>query len=100
VYNGGWATVGGTSVAAPTLAADAALAEASPACAGHRIGFLNPILYRAPTTDFGDVTVGDNSSDGVTGFSAGPGYDMASGLGTPTAALGAALCTTPIAPAV
>ena len=29
-----------------------------------------------------DVTSGDNSFDGVTGFSALPGYDMASGVGT------------------
>jgi subtilase family serine protease len=96
VYDGGWATVGGTSVAAPTLAAYAALAEASPACAGHRIGFLNPLLYRAPAADFGDVTQGQNASGGVSGFAAGPGYDLASGLGTPTAALGAALCATPV----
>jgi subtilase family serine protease len=95
VYNGGWATVGGTSVAAPTLAAYAALAEASPACAGHRIGFLNPLLYRAPAGAMRDVTLGGNSSGGVSGFAAGPGYDMASGLGTPTAALDAALCATP-----
>jgi subtilase family serine protease len=97
VYNGGWATVGGTSVAAPTLAAYAALAEASPACGGHRIGFLNPLLYRAPTGAMRDVTLGGNSSGGVPGFAAGPGYDMASGLGTPTAALDAALCATPAA---
>jgi subtilase family serine protease len=96
VYDGGWATVGGTSVAAPTLAAYAALAEASPACAGRRIGFLNPLLYRAPAADFGDVTQGQNATDGLSGFAAGPGYDMASGLGTPTAALGAALCATPV----
>jgi subtilase family serine protease len=96
VYDGGWATVGGTSVAAPTLAAYAALAEASPACAGRRIGFLNPLLYRAPAADFGAVTQGQNATDGVSGFPAGPGYDMASGLGTPTAALGAALCSAPV----
>jgi subtilase family serine protease len=95
VYDGGWATVGGTSVAAPTLAAYAALAEASPACGGHRIGFLNPLLYRAPAAAMRDVTLGGNSSGHVAGFAAAPGYDMASGLGTPTAALGAALCATP-----
>ena len=92
VYDGGWATVGGTSVAAPTLAAYAALAEASTACGGHRIGFLNPLLYRAPAADFGDVNQGQNGFGGVAGVAAGSGYDMASGLGAPTAALGGALC--------
>ncbi|WP_431681785.1 hypothetical protein [Kitasatospora sp. KL5] len=29
-----------------------------------------------------DVTAGDNSWDEVTGYQAGPGYDLASGLGT------------------
>lgn len=36
-------TVGGTSLAAPVVAAEVALAEQQ---AGHRLGFLNPALYR------------------------------------------------------
>jgi hypothetical protein len=90
-YRGAWRTVGGTSLAAPTVAALAALADASPACAGRRLGFLDPALY-ADAADIRDVAVGENSFDGVAGFSALAGYDMASGLGTPTAALGPALC--------
>lgn len=90
-YHGGWRVAGGTSVAAPTVAALAALADASPACVGAHLGFLDPALY-ADAADLHDVTSGTNSFGGVAGFGAGPGYDMASGLGTPTAALGPALC--------
>ena len=102
-FRGAWHTVGGTSVAAPTVAALAALANASPACAGRRLGFLDPALYRN-AANIRDVTSGSNSFAGVPGFAAGPGYDMASGLGTPTSALGPALCgdsltlATPAAP--
>src|SRR6202008_3540266 len=95
-YLGSWRTVGGTSVAAPTVAALAVLADASPACGGRRLGFLNPALYRAAgaayAAHFGDVTSGSNGFDSVPGFTAGSGYDMASGLGTPTASLGQSLC--------
>ncbi len=90
-FRGGWRTVGGTSVAAPTLASMAALAEASPACGGRRLGFLDPALY-ADAADIRDVTSGTNGYDGLPGFSATTGFDMASGLGTPTVALGPALC--------
>jgi hypothetical protein len=92
-FQGAWQTVGGTSVSAPTVASLAALADASPACGGQSLGFLDPALYAAAgSAGFADVTVGTNSFDGVGGFAAGAGYDMASGLGTPTAALGPALC--------
>ena len=95
-WQGAWRLVGGTSVSAPTVAALTALADASPACSGHPIGFLNQALYRLAGSEyslaFNDVTSGSNTLDGVPGFSAGPGYDMASGLGTPGAALGQALC--------
>ena len=95
-YNGAWRTVGGTSSAAPTVAALVALADAAPACGGRPLGFLNPALYGAAgsayAADYHDVTSGSTTFDGVLGFSAGAGYDMASGLGTPAAGLGPALC--------
>jgi subtilase family serine protease len=88
-YNGQWNTMGGTSISTPTWAALAALADSSPACAGHPVGFANPALYTLAATaygaNFGDVTGGANGYDHVAGYSAGPGYDMASGLGTPNA---------------
>ena len=96
-FKGHWSIFGGTSAAAPTWAALAALADASPACAGKTVGFANPALYQAASsaysTYFNDVTTGDNSYHGITGFSAGPGYDLTTGLGSPKgAAVAAAMC--------
>jgi kumamolisin len=49
---------------------------------GSHVGFLNPLLYRVAATGrypaFHDITVGGNDF-----YSAGPGYDMVTGLGTP-----------------
>jgi subtilase family serine protease len=101
-----WEVNGGTSAAAPFWAAVATLTNASRACDGTSIGFANPALYAiagssAYATDFRDVTGPLASHDPTTSrldplnglFPAGPGYDMASGLGTPIAAsLGASLC--------
>ncbi|MGK4584329.1 S53 family peptidase [Kitasatospora sp. HPMI-4] len=80
----GWHLTGGTSEATPIFAGIVALADQ---LAGHRLGQLNPRLYalgRLPAEASGitDVTVGDNSWGGVSGYSARPGYNLASGLGT------------------
>ena len=100
----GWQVVGGTSGAAPAWAALIALANASSACDGTAIGFANPALYNAAATayaaDFNDTTSGDNDMTGTNGgqFVAGPGYDMATGLGSPNGAtLAPAMCTDAIA---
>lgn len=59
--------------------------------AGYNLGFINMGLYhigQAPpkySSSFHDVTSGNNSFLGVSGFSAGPGWDLATGLGSPTA---------------
>ena len=84
----GWQVVGGTSAAAPAWAALIALTNASAACAGAPIGFANPALYHAGgvaySSDFNDITSGNNDLTGTCGlFPAGSGYDMASGLGSP-----------------
>ena len=99
-YPTGWQGTGGTSGAAPVWAALFALADAQPACAGAPVGFANPTLYsaaaQAQTSYFNDVTTGNNDLLNNVGtlYSAGPGYDMASGLGTPNAAaLAPALCS-------
>jgi subtilase family serine protease len=95
----GWQGIGGTSAGAPVWAALIALADASRSCRGASIGFANPGLYRAAGSayadDFNDVISGNNDFTGTSGgrFGAAPGYDMASGLGTPNAAaLAASLC--------
>jgi kumamolisin len=95
----GWQVVGGTSGAAPAWAALIALANASSACSGTRVGFANPALYNAAASNyaanFNDTTSGNNDMTGsnLGQFAAGPAYDMATGLGTPNgAALTGALC--------
>jgi fibronectin type 3 domain-containing protein len=80
----GWFVIGGTSAAAPQWAALIAIANQGLALSGK--GSLDgvqdtlPRLYQLPSADFHDITSGDNG-----GFSAGPGYDMVTGLGTPVA---------------
>lgn len=107
-YNRRWSIYGGTSAAAPTWAALATLANASATCTGKTVGFANPGLYQAARSAYGnyfnDVTSGNNSYGGLSGFSAAAGYDMATGLGSPKgAAVAAAMCgstwTPPAAPA-
>jgi hypothetical protein len=95
----GWQGIGGTSAAAPVWASAFALMNASRACGGGVIGFVNPALYQAAARsyaqDFNDITRGNNDFTGTNGgrFTAGSGFDMASGLGSPSAsALTAILC--------
>ena len=88
-YGGRWTEYGGTSAAAPTWAALVTLADSSSYCTGRstRVGFANPTLYGLTSSDFYDVTSGTNSYDGVTGYPAAGGYDMAAGLGAPDGSL-------------
>jgi len=86
----GWYDIGGTSLSSPQWAGLVAIAAQ---IAGHPLGLINPQLYDLtsdPATyaeDFFDVTVGDNHVDGDSGFySASPGWDATTGLGTPNAA--------------
>lgn len=77
-----WTRGGGTSMAAPIVAAVAAMAaEASPdeADAGHS---SVAALYRAPGSAFRDVTSGTNGTCEHY-CSAGPGWDGPTGLGSP-----------------
>ena len=79
-----WYTIGGTSIGSPLVSA--LVAVATQACGQGRLGFLNPQLYQMPSSDFVDVTNGSNDVFNAGGFSAGVGYDMASGLGSPNGA--------------
>ncbi len=86
-FAGGWNIFGGTSAAAPVWAAFTALADEG--CGSDaRAGLLNPALY-THASDLHDVTSGNNDYTGTNGglYPATTGYDMATGLGTPTAAL-------------
>jgi subtilase family serine protease len=77
----------GTSEASPLMAAIVGLADQA---AGRNLGLINPALYALGPNGTGsgivDVTGGCNTTAGVTGYCAGPGYDIASGWGTIDAA--------------
>jgi subtilase family serine protease len=87
-----WHLFGGTSEATPIFSGIVALADQ---VARHRLGDINGALYvlgaasQLPhplRTGLVDVTSGDNSFNGVTGFPARAGYDLSSGWGTIDAA--------------
>jgi subtilase family serine protease len=86
---------GGTSFGAPIFSGILTLINQSTASAGQ--GNINPFLYPLVVTTpaaFHDITIGNNDSPCLTGttdcppgtaeigFSAGPGYDQTTGLGT------------------
>ncbi len=79
----GWSSIGGTSIGAPLVSA--LVAVAADQCGVNRLGLINPALYAMATTGYNDVTTGNNDIFGVGVYNAGPGYDMASGLGSPNA---------------
>lgn len=83
---GGLYVVGGTSAASPSFAGLMALVVQH---AGTRQGNANVILYPLAAKQvsggaavFHDITVGNNSVPGQTGFNATQGYDRATGLGS------------------
>jgi len=88
----GWTLVCGTSEASPEFAGVVALASQ---VAGHSLGQINPRIYglsAAGARGIVDVTSGNNTvtftqgtpavTTTVQGYSAGKGYDLASGVGT------------------
>jgi hypothetical protein len=76
---------GGTSLAAPLWAGySRAIAKQQNAT---RLGLIDPMLYSLAQASLSangieDVTSGNNSYNGVTGFNAGVGYDQVSGWGS------------------
>jgi hypothetical protein len=85
-YDGGWFQVGGTSLATPMWGGLIAIADQGRSLLGE--ASLNgatqtlPTLYQLPSSDFHDITTGSNGT-----YSAGTGYDLVTGLGTPIANL-------------
>ncbi|MEO6802019.1 MAG: protease pro-enzyme activation domain-containing protein [Granulicella sp.] len=94
--SGSFNVFGGTSAATPSFAGILALIEQQ--LGGGRLGNINPTLYALAgganyNSIFHDVMTGNNNSPctantpncpngGQIGFSAGPGYDQATGLGS------------------
>ncbi len=92
-YNNGsvtpWSQFGGTSDASPQWAALIAIADQGRALAG--LSSLDgrtetlPMLYKLAASDFHDITTGSSSGSPV--LSAGTGYDLVTGRGSPFANL-------------
>ncbi|HEV8067331.1 MAG TPA: putative Ig domain-containing protein [Planctomycetaceae bacterium] len=84
-YNSGWTTAGGTSLASSMWTGLIAIADQGLAINGvvplDGASQTLPTLYNLPSPDFHDITTGNNGS------AATPGYDLATGLGTPIANL-------------
>jgi subtilase family serine protease len=93
--------IGGASAGSPQWAAIIAIADEARGMRGMRgLGLVAPALYsiaKDPSSyarDFHDITVGNNvlgsgnnpNADPSEGFFAGPGFDDATGLGTPDVA--------------
>jgi subtilase family serine protease len=89
----GWHIIGGTSAASPQLAALTSLASQA---AGKPVGYLNPLLYELPASDFTDIVpqtfngtvIGDNAQagTGIPGMPTTSGWDLTTGFGSPAAA--------------
>ena len=90
-FQGLYYRFGGTSAGSPQWAAITTIVDQ---LAHHRMGNINTALYllaKLPPSSnpFHDIADGSNNSvpDGnggtITGYTAVPGYDMATGLGTP-----------------
>ena len=93
---GSLGVVGGTSIGAPTFGGLVALMNQSAGSSGGQ-GNINPSLYKLAQSNpaaFHDIATGDNivaitcsaragkCVSGSYGFSAGPGYDQVTGLGS------------------
>jgi pseudomonalisin len=83
----GLESVGGTSASSPSFAGIMTLINQK---TGARQGNANTVIYPLATAQyssggtavFHDVTTGNNSVPGVTGYTAGTGYDLCTGVGT------------------
>jgi kumamolisin len=80
VLNGGPTQIGGTSWSAPTWAGFCALINQARATAGLTpLPYANVLLYPL----LGSAALRDITSGGNGAYSAGPGYDLVTGLGAP-----------------
>ena len=83
---GNW---GGTSFAAPRWAGFLALVNQQAVANGNStLGFLNPIIYPIAegsnyTSDFHDITSGNNNNGKGKSYNAVTGYDLVTGWGSP-----------------
>jgi subtilase family serine protease len=80
----GWFGIGGTSLSSPLWSGIAADRDSF---LGHRVGNLNPMLYRLlqadPSKYFHDITGAGQATTNNGNFPTTVGYDEATGIGTP-----------------
>lgn len=82
--NGSVRSVDGTSCATPAIASIFSLVNDALAAKGKPpMGWLNPWLYQQGFAAFTDIVNGSSVGCNRPGFSAGEGWDVASGFGTP-----------------
>ncbi|OSD06822.1 subtilisin-like protein [Trametes coccinea BRFM310] len=84
VSDGSISESGGTSAAAPIFASMiVAVNDARIAAGKSPVGWINPALYSSTFANvFNDITIGSAPGCGTNGFSAVPGWDPVTGLGT------------------
>ncbi|KAF9228449.1 subtilisin-like protein [Gyrodon lividus] len=75
----------GTSCSAPVSGAIFTMINDARLAVGKQpIGFINPTIYSPNFIDaFNDITMGGNQGCGTAGYTAVPGWDPVTGLGTP-----------------
>jgi subtilase family serine protease len=83
-FQGEFFLFGGTSAGSPAWASLAAVADQ---VAGHRLGQLNPAIYKLAESaaygdDFHDISIGDNI-ESVGGYQTNAGWDLVTGWGSP-----------------
>ncbi len=84
---------GGTSISAPMWAGLTRLiSETLGGNPAGRLGNINLRIYQMANTNYAasglfDVISGNNTFNGVTGFNAGPGFDLTTGWGSPNFAV-------------
>jgi hypothetical protein len=82
IVHGNTSPIGGTSAAVPLWAGLIARIDQA---LGYNVGYLNSRLYQdiGPAGILRAITIGENGTDGVKGYSAGPGWNSVAGWGSP-----------------
>ena len=84
VWNQTFSSISGTSASCPLTASVISLINDALIASGKSpLGFLNPWLYSKGYKGFTDVTSGNTSSCGTSGFPVTKGWDPITGFGTP-----------------
>ncbi|KAH8987778.1 subtilisin-like protein [Lactarius hatsudake] len=84
IVDNGLKFLDGTSCSAPVVAGIISLLNDYQLSMNRPVlGFLNPWLYGTASQGFNDITSGSNPGCDTDGFSAVPGWDPVTGLGTP-----------------